>query len=556
MTGQTHSVGVTLETPKDLHCMVLLVDDQSIVAEALRSIVDPLPDIDFHYVSEPADAIRTAEEIHPTVILLDLVMPGITGTTLLRYMRANPNTRDIPVVVLSTKEDAEMKASAFAAGANDYLIKWPESVELLARIRYHSSWYLHMLQRDEAFQALRESQKKLADTNLELRRLASEAEAATRAKSDFLAAMSHDIRTPMNAILGMGELLSETDLDPEQRQYTDLITKAGESLLALINDILDLSKIEAGQLELENAAFDLHELASNTVDILAVQAERKNVTMICDIHDDVPRQVMGDSQRLRQVLLNLLGNAVKFTEKGHISLSIRRQGSDEYLFSVADTGVGIPVERLEQIFHPFVQAEASTSRRFGGSGLGLTICRRLVDAMGGRIWVESESGQGSTFFFTARLPEVAVQVTGDEQQARREGGTDQTTANVLLVEDSPTNQLVIKAFLGKGGHRVTIADNGAVGYEKFKEGGYDVVLMDMHMPVMDGYEAVRRCRQWEQEQGLKPTPIVALTAAAMKEDTDKALEAGCDLHVSKPVRKDHLLEVISRLEPDQCLGKL
>ncbi len=532
---------------------VLLIDDQPMVAEALRRVLESENDIGFHYCGSPLEAIAEAERIAPTLILLDLVMPEIDGGTLLRYLRANPQTLNIPVVMLSSKEDPLLKAEAFAEGANDYLIKWPDSVELLARIRYHSWSYIHMLERDEAFKALRESQKKLADTNRELRRLAATANSATKAKSAFLAAMSHDIRTPMTAILGTTELLGETRLSDEQSQYVNVIAQSGETLLALINDILDLSKIEAGQLELDQVPFDLRELATSTIEILRSQASKHGLKMTLRYAPELPARVVGDGQRLRQVLLNLLGNALKFTEEGEISLRVDRRNETLWQFCVRDTGIGVPADRHETIFKPFIQADRSTSRRFGGSGLGLAICRRLVDKMDGHIWVESEPDRGSEFQFTASLPladQGAVlqpmarpQADGQQQPANSEA--DRPSLDILLVEDNRVNQMVVATILRKGGHRVTVAEHGQDGYEKFTTARFDLILMDMEMPVMDGYTATGTIRTWETETRRVPTPIIALTANAMREDTERALKAGCNQHLSKPVHRTQLLETVA-----------
>jgi signal transduction histidine kinase len=544
-----------LDKASSMQCSVLLIDDQPMVAEALRRVIESENDILFHYCQQPLDAVAEAERLGPDLILLDLVMPDVDGATLLRYLRANPKTVNVPVVMLSTKEDPILKAEAFAEGANDYLIKWPDSVELLARIRYHSWSYIHMLERDEAFRALRESQKKLADTNLELRRLAAAANAATKAKSSFLAAMSHDIRTPMNAILGTAELMTDTRLDDEQRQYVNIISQAGEGLLALINDILDLSKIEAGQLDLELVPFDLTELVRSTVEMMRTSSSRRGLELTASFEDGLREKVIGDPQRLRQVLLNLLGNAIKFTQSGGVYVSVQQQDYDVVQVTVKDTGIGVPPERQETIFKPFVQGDRTTSRRFGGSGLGLSICRRLVEKMDGHIWVESAEGEGSSFVFTAHLPPAGADAqvekssepagaTGISGDARKASPMD-----ILLVEDNVTNQFIVASILRKGGYQVEIAEDGQVAVDKFKGGTYDIVFMDIEMPVMDGCTATRIIREWEMQQNRAATPIIALTANAMREDTERALAAGCDRHLSKPVHRATLLETVRIYQP-------
>ena len=392
----------------------------------------------------------------------------------------------------------------------------------------------------------------------ELHRAKIQAEAANAAKSAFLSAMSHDIRTPMNAILGMGEVLRESGLNQEQGETLEVLTHAGETLLSLINDILDLSKIEAGQLQMEAIPFDLHELIEITYHILLQNARAKGIHFFFRIQSQCPDQVVGDPQRLRQILLNLLGNAIKFTDKGHVNLMVENEKEDNIRFSVTDTGIGIPQSQLETIFDPFRQAEDSTSRRFGGTGLGLSICKRLAQAMAGEIEVESQTGKGSVFQFTAKLPRVVETLSHREpsqttrketQEIEPEREAMKTSLHILLVDDAQDNRMVISAFLKTTPHRIKKAVNGEEAVRMFQSETFDLVLMDMQMPVLDGFGATKRIRAWEREQGHRPTPIVALTANAMKEDTKKTLQAGCDLHLTKPVRRARLMEVINRFTP-------
>ena len=374
------------------------------------------------------------------------------------------------------------------------------------------------------------------------------AESANLAKGAFLAAMSHDIRTPLNAIMGIGELLEENERDPEKRRFLELSKRAGEGLLALINDILDISKIEAGQLELETVSFNLHALLQQSVDILLLQAQEKKLALTCHLAPDLPPQATGDPQRLRQILLNLIGNAIKFTPRGKVIVAAKKGERDEIHFTVADTGIGIPAEKFPALFQPFTQVDASTTRRFGGSGLGLAICKRLIENMGGRIWVESEFGQGSTFYFTVRLPKAIERL----QPIERRRGTPRVTGkptksiSILLAEDIEENRFVFKAFLRQDPYHLDMVENGKRALEQFQTGKYDVVLMDIEMPVMDGYEATRRIRAWELAQGVAPTPIIALTAHAMRDISKKIHAAGCNVHLSKPVTKARLLDVIAQ----------
>jgi signal transduction histidine kinase len=643
---------------------VLLVDDDEDEYVIVNDLLQAAGPDRFRllWASTYEQGLETIQSEACDVCLVDYRLGQRTGLDLLLEVTAQPNH---PQVILLTGEgDRSVDVTATKAGAADYLVKGGLTAAVLERsIRY-------AVERGRSLKALRDASELARSMNL--------------AKSAFLATMSHEIRTPMHAMLGMAGMLSESPLDGDQRQYVEVFQRAGSGLLKLINDILDLSKIEAGHLELERVEFDLEDTVDQVIELAAVKARAKGLVLLSHLLPGVPATVVGDPLRLRQVLTNLLGNALKFTAAGEVVLTVRNPASGqsgEIEFSVSDTGIGIPANKLDTIFDDFTQAEAATARQYGGTGLGLGISRRLAAAMGGILTASSSPGIGSTFRFSAKF-EVAPTNAGDAsdayadvrgkrallldanytrrrilsetfaawglscdafqsasealvhlseslagehphslavveseghgadgldasveirriaaslpilvfgsaarpaktgparyimnpvsrarllrivREALETGGAQEREpaavqpdrrekqpvkpARILIAEDSSDNQLLVRAFLRSRPYHLTFEENGQAAVDRFAGSAFDLILMDVQMPGMDGLTATRAIRALERERRVSRTPIIAMTANSSLEQVESSIQAGCDAHLSKPASKLELLDAIEK----------
>jgi len=537
-TNPTHKI---IDDVKNLICTVeknsniniLIVDDSSFMRKMVRKLLEPKR----FNVFEAKDGasgleILNNQEIH--LVLLDYEMPGMDGITMIEQVKKDIQFLELPIIMLSGNDHQDVVARALKNGASDFLKKPFATEELLLKCDLHVKDYINIQMiklKEEALENALEKTKR-----------------AEQHKAIFLANMSHEIRTPLNAIMGFVSLLDEEEIDDIKKGYFNTIQKSGDLLLNLINDILDFSKIESNKLDINNEVFVIDELYQLIISLYTPAMKEKNINFITTIDTNLPTFFKSDFLRIKQIITNLISNAVKFTPKDkEITFQINLiEDKNTIEFSVSDTGIGIDPKNHEKIFELFSQAEETTTKKFGGTGLGLSISAKLVSLLKGEISIQSALGQGSKFYFTLPIVEFdKKEITHHKIQVKNQKIVKTFNNHILLVEDNKTNQQFMSILLKKYGLTFDIASDGLEAIECFKQKEYDLILMDENMPNKSGTDTTRIIRSLQREQNLKYTPIIALTANALKGDKDKFIKAGMDEYLTKPIDKIKLTELLT-----------
>jgi two-component system, sensor histidine kinase len=520
---------------------LLIVDDKIENIIALEALIQR-DDIKIITTTSPNEALRICWQNDISIALVDVQMPEMDGFELVDIIKSNPKTRDILVVfVTAISTETKYAVKGLSTGAVDYLYKPLDPYITNAKV--------------DSLITLVRTQLEIKNKNIELERFQEEliiardqAEKGKKIKERFLANMSHEIRTPLNGILGLAHLLKNSNLDSEQTRLVDLLKVSSEALLGVINDILDISKIEAGKFKIVRTETNIGNLCNSVIDLLKYKAEEKGIDIRAEVDDQIPQLIMADSMRLNQILLNLLSNAIKFTDAGSIILRLDLIAAEDtrirLKFSVIDSGIGIPADKIDKIFESYEQADDDTDHKYGGTGLGLSIVKKLVELKGGEIEVTSEFGKGSTFAVINWF-----EVAANQKQVNRVNPADLAkfeNVSVLVAEDNTINQFMIKKILTGWNLKVTIVENGELALQELQDNSFDIVLMDTHMPVMGGFEATRKIRS-DLPEGVSNIPIISLSAAVLEEELQEAYNAGVNDIVSKPFDLSVLHHKIQKL---------